>query len=151
METKYGKYLITELKQKEGGPWEPAYRGDELQEVLYLDDNVLKGAFYVDTAWFFPAMVIQDDATDTIKPHAHDYDEVQAVFGTDPENPHDLGGELEFWIDGEKHIITKSCLIFLPKGLRHGPIYWRRMDRPVFHFVCGTTGKPFEKPVLYHR
>lgn len=144
MSTKYGKYVITELKPKEGqGHWEPKYRGDELKSMLYLSEDVIKGAFYVEAAWFFPGMVIQDDSQDTIKPHAHDYDEVQALFGTNLEDPYDLGGELEFWIDDEKQVINKSCLIFLPKGLRHGPIYWRRMDRPVFHFVAGTAGRPF--------
>ena len=142
-ETKYSKYVITELKPKGHASWEPAYRGDEIKSMLYLDDDVVKGAFYVEAAWFFPGMVIQDDSQDTVKPHLHDYDEVQALFGTNLEDPYDLGGELEFWIDGEKQIITKSCLIFLPKGLQHGPIYWRRMDRPVFHFVAGTGGKPF--------
>jgi hypothetical protein len=142
MGTKYSKYVITELKlPEEEASWEAKYRGDEIQHVVYLDENVIKGAFYVDTAWFFPSMVIQGDSPDTIKPHAHDYDEVQAVFGTNPEDPHDLGGELEFWLGDEKQIITKSCLIFIPSGLRHGPIYWRRMDRPVFHFVCGTSSK----------
>ena len=144
MGTKYGKYVITEFKPKEGhGFWEPKYRGDELKSMLYLSDDVVKGAFYVEAAWFFPGMVIQDDSQDAVKPHAHDYDEVQAVFGTNLEDPYDLGGEMEFYIDGEKQIITKSCLIFLPKGLQHGPIYWRRMDRPVFHFVAGTAGRPF--------
>jgi hypothetical protein len=143
METKYGKYLITELKKKAHGFWEPEYRSDELRNMLFLDSDVIKGAFYVDSAWFFPGMVMRDESQDNIKPHSHDYDEVQAVFGTDLKDPYDLGGELEFWLGDEKHIITKSCLIFIPKGLRHGPIYWRRMDRPVFHFVCGTTGKPF--------
>ena len=144
MGTKYGKYVITELKPKEGqGFWEPEYRGDELKSMLYLSEEVVKGAFYVEAAWFFPGMVIQNDSQDTVKPHAHDYDEVQAVFGTNLEDPYDLCGEMEFYIDGEKQVITKSCLIFLPKGLEHGPIYWRRMDRPVFHFVAGTAGKPF--------
>jgi hypothetical protein len=144
METKYGKYIITEVKPREvTAGWDADFRDDEVKQVLYLDNSVLKGAFYVDTAWFFPNLAKRDESQDTIKPHSHDYDEVQAVFGTNPEEPYDLGGELEFWLDDEKHIITKSCLIFIPKGLRHGPIYWRKMDRPVFHFVCGTTDKPF--------
>ena len=144
MGTKYGKYVITELKPKEGhGFWEPKYHGDEYKSMLYLSEDAIKGAFYVEAAWFFPGMVMQDDSPDAVKPHAHDYDEVQAVFGTNLEDPYDLGGEMEFYIDGEKQVITKSCLIFLPKGLKHGPIYWRRMDRPVFHFVAGTAGKPF--------
>ena len=144
MENKYGKYIITEVKlPEESAFWEPDYGEDEIKPMMYLDNDVLKGAFYVGTAWFFPAMVVQGDSEKTIKPHAHDYDEVQAVFGTDPSNPHDLGGELEFYIEGEKQIITKSALIFLPKGVQHGPIYWRRIDRPIFHFAVGTAPKPF--------
>ena len=142
MEAKYDKYFITEQKPKEAIPWEPVFNKDELQQVLYLDNTVLKEAFYVETAWFFPGLVNRDESSDTIKPHSHDYNEVQAVFGMDPEHPYDLGGELEFWMGDEKHIVTKSCLIFIPKGTRHGPIYWRRIDRPIFHFVCGTTPKP---------
>ena len=144
METEYGKYVITELKPREGQAfWEPTYQDGDIKSMLYLDEDVIKGAFYVEAAWFFPGMVMQGDSQDAVKPHSHDYDEVQAVFGTNLEDPYDLGGELEFYIDGEKQVITKSCLIFLPKGLEHGPIYWRRMDRPVFHFVAGTAGKPF--------
>jgi hypothetical protein len=143
MGTKYGKYIITEQKNELHGPWEPQYRDDEMKKMLCLDDKVLKGAFYVDSAWFFPGMVGRDESQDNIKPHSHDYDEVQAVFGTNLEDPNDLGGELEFWLGDEKQVITKSCLIFIPRGLKHGPIYWRRLDKPIFHFVCGTTGKPY--------
>ena len=45
-ETKYSKYVITELKPKGHASWEPAYRGDEIKSMLYLDDDVVKGAFF---------------------------------------------------------------------------------------------------------
>jgi hypothetical protein len=40
----------------------------------------------------------------------------------------------------EKHILTKSCLVFVPKGLKHCPFIVRRVDRPIFHFTSGPTG-----------
>jgi len=68
-------------------------------------------------------------------PMIHDADEVFMLVGTDPNNPDDLGGELELWIgegkDAEKYTITESTLIFIPKGLVHMPLYFRRVDRPI--------------------
>ena len=48
--------------------------------------------------------------------HAHDYDETLGFFGTDPADLYDLGGEIEFWIEDEKFMLTRSCLIFIPQG-----------------------------------
>ena len=140
-ETKYGKYIVTELKKKVEAPWTKEKTAEETIPVLYLDDKVIKGAFYVECAWFLPARAkrVEEDVT----PHKHDYDEVLAVFGTNLKDPSDLGGELEVWLGDEKHIITKSCLIFIPKGLQHGPVRWNKMERPVFHFACGTSKKYF--------
>jgi hypothetical protein len=134
-ETKYGKYIITEPKKKFSSPHEGNIRPEDQTDILLLDDDVLKGAFLVNTVWFWPERI--NNPVPDIKPHKHDYDEVLAIFGTNMEDPHDLCGELEAWLGDEKHIITKSCIIFLPKGLQHGPFKFTRMDRPVFHFnVC---------------
>jgi hypothetical protein len=122
--------------------WAPVYKPEELTTVLTLDDDALKGAFYVETAWFWPAYPVNDKTGRLdVKPHKHDHPEVLALFGTNREDPHELGGELEVWLNGEKHIITKSCLIFIPAGLEHGPVKWNRIDRPIFHFATGTGKK----------
>ena len=138
-ETKYGKYIITELKKKFSSPHETYFKPEEQTEILLLDDEVLKGAFVVDTVWFWPERMNRKEPD--VKPHKHDYDEVLAVFGTNLQDPHDLGGELEAVIGDETHIITKSCLIFLPKGVQHGPFKFKRLDRPIFHFAIGLTKK----------
>ena len=136
-ETKYGKYIITELTKKFSSPHEENIRPEDQTEVLLLDNDVIKGAFLVNTVWFWPER-ISNPAPD-IPPHKHDFDEVLAMFGTNMEDPHDLCGELEVWLGDEKHIINKSCIIFLPKGLQHGPFKFTRLDRPVFHFgICLT-------------
>jgi hypothetical protein len=75
------------------------------------------------------------------KPHVHDYDEVLGLIGTNPENPHDLCGESEVFMSGEKHIIDKSVLIYIPAGVEHGPFRELRMDRPIIHIECRNSGK----------
>jgi hypothetical protein len=136
-ETKYGKYIITDLKKKFSSPYEAKFRPEDQTEILLLDDEVLKGAFVVDTVWFWPERI--NNPEPDVKPHIHDYDEVLAVFGTNREDPHDLCGELEACLGDEKHIITKSCIIFLPKGLQHGPFKFTKLEKPVFHFAIGLT------------
>lgn len=143
-ETKYDKYFITELAPKVEAPWAPVFKPEEILRMMYLDNDVLEGAFYVECAYFLPGMNIGDKSNE-VQPHKHEYDEVLAIFGTDIENPRDLGGECEFWFDGEKHLITKSCIVFIPKGVIHGPIKWNRIDRPVFHFATGTGTRYFKE------
>jgi hypothetical protein len=129
-ETKYDKHFITELNypdaQKNPSPpvaWK--------NRILYLDDRVLKGAPYMSCCWYTPGEIRASDATEA---HTHDCDEVLAFIGTNSDVPSDLGGEIELWIDGEKHLINKSCLVFIPKGLAHCPMLPTKIDRPIFHF-----------------
>jgi hypothetical protein len=133
-ETKYGKYIITELKQKTEAPWTPKFKPNELIPMLFLDSRIVKGSFYVESAWTLPAFANETHGEE----HSHDYDEVLAFFGSNPEKPNDLYAEAEVHLGGEVHTVTKSCLIFVPKGVRHGPIDFKRIDRPIFHFSCGT-------------
>jgi hypothetical protein len=143
-ETKYGKYIVTELKpDRKLAPWTKMINPEELTTVLYLDNEMVKGAFYTECAWFWPRTkedLGKDDVD--VESHKHDHDEVLAVFGTDTQNIHDLGGEMEVFLNGERHVVNKSCLIFIPKGLMHGPIRFTRIERPVFHFAI-HTGKMY--------
>jgi len=65
--------------------------------------------------------------------------EMTVMVGTDPENPTELGGEVEFWFGegegAEKHTITKSSCVYCPPGLVHMPIIFRRVDRPFLFIV----------------
>lgn len=142
-ESKYGKYILTEFRGKVEAPWNTKSTPEEKTPLLYLDSNVIDGAFFTEAALFWPARANKKEGD--VTPHVHDFDEVLAVFGTDLENPHDLCGEMVIWLGDEKHVITKSALIFIPKGLQHGPIKWNRIDRPIFHYAVGT-GKRYLKP-----
>ena len=74
------------------------------------------------------------------KPHQHAQPEILGFYGSDPDDPYNLGGEVEIFVDGESHILTKSTMLFLPPELPHCPLYVNRVDRPIFHFSVVMSG-----------
>jgi DNA-binding CsgD family transcriptional regulator len=152
-ESKYGRYIVTKLKANiSDGPWKifsnqalKQASKDESGRILYLDSEVVQGAFYVETDWTFPF----DKPQTIVQAHTHDYDEIFGMFGTNFIDPYDLCGEVEFWLDDEKHILTNSCIIFIPKGLQHGPLTYLKVDRPIFNFTSGPS-KMYTVQDAYH-
>jgi len=68
--------------------------------------------------------------------HKHDFDQFLCFFGGDPRNALDLHGEVELTLseDGrtmEKHTFTKATTVFVPKGLYHAPLNFKRVDQPM--------------------
>jgi hypothetical protein len=138
-ESKYGKYIITELKPKIEAPWTPKFTPEEIIPLLFLDGSVIKNAFYVECNWTLPAFAKESHG----ESHHHDYDEVLAFFGSDTKDPNNLNALVEIHLGDEVHTVTKSCLIFIPKNVPHGPMVFKRIDKPIFHFACGTSKKYF--------
>jgi quercetin dioxygenase-like cupin family protein len=138
-ELKYQKYILTEVKL----PKNVQERTDEYAKratrILWLEDFVIKGAPSIICSWYWKAT-----ETEGTPAHTHDFDEVIGFIGSDPENPHDLGGEVEFWLEDEKYILTKSCLIFVPKGLRHCPLRVIKVDRPILFLAVSMSGKYYK-------
>ena len=137
--SKYDRYIIKGPKPNlKLAPYrirtEDAVPGMETR-LLHMDDEVLKGAFYQSCFWFWKGSDVV-----LVKTHTHDFDEVLTFIGTDPEDPYDLNGEIEFWMEDEKILITSSCAVFVPKGMKHCPFIVRRVDRPIFHFTSGPQG-----------
>jgi hypothetical protein len=139
------KYFVTELSDVVGdAPWSPIFTDNEARRVLSLDSNVMKGAFYMETAWFLPGDWPEKTGKlkdRTIGEHMHPYDEVLAWIGTDPDDRYNLNGEVEIWIDGKQNFMDRSFLCFVPAGTKHGPINIRRIDKPMFHFTSGMGKK----------
>ena len=94
------------------------------------DTNVVEGAFQMNTAWYFNVPEV-----DPVFPEqVHDYDELIGFYGSNPDDPYDLGAEMVVTIDGEEHVLTKTTMLFIPGGVPHMPLSIKRIDRPVFHF-----------------
>ena len=132
-EGKYGKYYVTELQA-------PAFPAEFLERykqfgtrVRWLDGNVVPGAFQMNVSWYHHAMEEPIFAQE----HVHPNDELVGFFGSDPEHPDDLGGIVEFTMEGETHRITKSCMVFVPGGVKHLPLKLVEVNKPIFHFsIC---------------
>jgi len=147
-ELKHAKYIITGNKLKHDMKL-PQYRTGALKaqqrppeqstRVMWLDDEVIPGAFYTECVWFLPGVGSEQA---TVETHEHSFDEIITFFGTNYEDLHDLGGEVELWLEDEKIIMTRSFLAFVPAGMKHCPLIIRRVDRPIFHFTVGP-GKEY--------
>jgi hypothetical protein len=100
--------------------------------ILYLDDEVVPGAFYLETDWHWPekdSEPVRKYPRTVVTAHTHDFDEVLCFLGTNSNDPHDLCGKVEF--------ITKSAIFFIPQGLQHGPLVYVRVEKPIFSFSLG--------------
>jgi len=74
--------------------------------------------------------------------HAHDFDQFLIFVGGDLTNMPDLGGEVELTLslDGknlEKFVITEATTVFVPVGLYHCPLNFKKINDP-------------KKPILFH-
>ena len=140
--TKYGHLIVTELKKNiVDAPWSPPniarVSPGKGGRIFWLDKEVVPGAFYLECVWVMPRP--RTPAKGNVQPHKHDYDEVICFFGTDSADFYDLNAEVELTLGGEKHIITRSCIVFIPKGLEHGPLDFIEVRKPVFHFTSGPA------------
>jgi hypothetical protein len=141
---KTDKYIVTDIKPDKLFPGEKPFAGRtpgaQLKtptHVMWLDSDVVAGAFYSECVWIWPECSSDKPAAEA---HKHDFLEVVTFFGTNFEDPKDLGGEVELWLDGDKHIMTRSFLAYIPAGMTHCPLIVRNVKRPIFHFTVGLGG-----------
>lgn len=143
-ESKHARYIVSERRRDSrdaalppGVDPESVTNTPSHRKILSLDDFVLPGSMYTETVWMWPGGSEVYPELAEPNSHAHEYDEVLGFFGTDFADPYALHGEIEFWIEDEKFILTRSCLIFIPRGTYHCPFVVHRVDRPIFHFSSG--------------
>jgi hypothetical protein len=139
MESKYGKYFISEPRV-ESVAYHPVknVKGVTFPDEIYLDGDIIKGSpAVVDIGWCF--QIPEPDPVEWT--HTHDFDEVLCFIGTDAEHPRDLGAEIEFHMGGEKHTFSKTTTIFVPKGVPHCPFMHKRVDKPFLLVVFALADK----------
>jgi len=105
--------------------------------MMGIQDNIVKGAFFTGCEWLW--QLTGNGPVQIEVEHAHDFDEIIGFIGSKRNNPRDLGGEIEVWMDGEPYSITKSSYIFIPKGLKHCPIIIKRIDTPIFMYETANS------------
>jgi mannose-6-phosphate isomerase-like protein (cupin superfamily) len=78
--------------------------------------------------------------------HSHEFDMYLVFSGMDPNNMNDFGAEIELFFgeEGEKHVITKPTVVYIPKGTVHCPLNFKRVDKPVL-FLHATLAPRYKK------
>ena len=93
----YSQFILQEISPEAPLPPMPA---GSVTNMCYLDDTVIPGSWNVITAWFWPRkepLVVIPDA------HHHEEREVVCFYGSNPDDPFDLCGEVEFWFEDQKN------------------------------------------------
>ena len=137
-ESKYGKYIISGIpdKMKKDMAEREKKEGPSAGKMLlYTDGEYNPHAYYFTTQWVYGPDL---KGIPPVK-HDHSYDEYLGFFGSDTDNPEDLCGEVELSLGDEKHTITKSCVVFIPAGVSHCPMIFKRVDQPIFYFATTPT------------
>jgi hypothetical protein len=88
---KYKKHILTELKLPEEIQKRSPLWIDSAPRILWIDKDVVEGAFQMVCIWYLKAT-----PDESFPPHTHETDEIIGFFGSDPKDPHNLGGEIEF-------------------------------------------------------
>jgi hypothetical protein len=81
--------------------------------------------------------------------HTHDFDEFFCFLGSDPNNAFDFGAEVEVKLgkEGEKQVVTNSTIICIPKGLVHGSVNFKKVEKPVIFANIYLAPEYVKKPV----
>jgi len=124
-ETKYGKYFVK---------IDPTKWTGRIPAIIHLEDKIIKGSNFYFVHWNLPGQKPPEGPGAEIghPPHTHPYNEILMHIGTDPNNPMDLGAEVEFCMgpEMEKHLITQTCAVFIPANFIHAPYRVLKTVRP---------------------
>jgi hypothetical protein len=78
------------------------------------------------------------------EPHSHDYDQCSHFYGGDPSNVEEFDAEVEYYLEGEKIVITKPTIVYIPAGMIHCPLTYVRIGKPIIFQNVALTGE-YEK------
>jgi hypothetical protein len=139
-EQKNSKYVVTSDKPGlEYPPFRHKLDPEFVKKVTHMDADTVPGAeFYSETMWITPGS--KEDMVQ-MESHTHDFGELIGFFGFNYDNIKDLGCEIEFTVDNEKHVITEAFASFIPAGVQHGPLIIRNVRIPVFQFIAADTDR----------
>lgn len=149
VDTKYDKYFIEydpeRWPRRSTGPGGAAIRPPIISR---LDNSIVKGSNFYVVVWFLPDSTPKFDfPMSGHPPHIHKDAELLFHIGTNPDDPMDLGAEVELYMgkEMERHVITKSSVVYIPPNFIHAP--WRpvKTERPWIFIEVNQGPKHTEK------
>ncbi len=122
-----------------------------LGTVAQFDSKTIKGSFAYYVGLVGPSIVSETPKKyvwwEGHPPHIHKEAEVLFHIGTNPEDPSDLGGEVVIYMgpELERHVFTRTTVIFIPPSFIHCPWNIIRTWRPWVHVEVHQGPESTEK------
>ena len=104
-------------------------KGRQYPTMTLMSNDLVPGSnTYIELGWIWD----MPDPNPHIFEHTHreGCNEIVLHIGGDPNNPEDLGAEIEFSVGGQPLVFDTTSGIFVPAGVKHGPVVWKRLTRP---------------------
>ena len=116
--------------------------GRQIPSQTYMSNALVPGSnTYIEFSWIYD----MPNPNPHIPEHVHNYDEIVIHIGNDAKNPQDLGGEIEYCYDGQPLVFDTTTALFIPRGVKHGPLTWKKVTRPHLEMAiilgCGDFDK----------
>jgi hypothetical protein len=143
--TDYERYLVREPVYLSGTKVTEAIKNPA---PIYLNSDLVPGCrAYIDFGWIYGL----PNPNPPIPEHDHGYEEVVCMIGGKPDNPEDLGAELEFFINNHPLTFDTTTAIYVTRDIPHGPLTWKSLDRPhiLMPIVIGTGSLAEAAPAGY--
>jgi len=131
--TKYDKYIVRR----------PVAIGGYGPELIYTGERDYNSNFTIMFLRITAPTLMEEFA------HSHDFDMYLYFLSFDAENMGDLGAEIEIGLGEEQeiHIITTPTTVFIPKGMVHCPLEFKRVDKPILFVHCTLASKYYKSPL----
>jgi hypothetical protein len=74
-------------------------------------------------------------------PMKHDFDQILVFMGSNTSDIFEFDAEVEFCLgdEQEKHLIKSPSVIYIPKGLTHCPINFKKIGKPIIFLDITLT------------
>lgn len=122
-------------------PLEPQYT----KGMAYVDETIVADCeFGCDTFWILPG-ARRSSGQMIMDAHTEPYGTAFYLNAMNYDDITDLCAEAEFWIGGEKQVITKSFGAYIPPGVEQGPLILRNVEKQIFFMMSHAVGKGITK------
>ena len=144
-ERKYDKYFYSYERSRE------AMERNSSGPIFQIDGNTWKGCNAGVGGFFRPEEEISNPKEylwwSGHPPHVHREAEILFHIGTNPNDPSELGAEIVLYLgpELERHVITRSTIVFIPPNFIHCPWTPVRTWKPWIHLEFHQSLFPSEK------
>ena len=116
-------------------------KGRPSPTMTYMSGVQVPGVkYYIEFGWTFDMPVSRTAGAGMPEMAHNNYDGIVLHIGGDPASPEELGGEVEFCVGGQPLTFATTSALFIPRGLRHGPLRLKEYRQPhiVMAIMCGA-------------